>query len=135
MSIFYNGDNELRLCHLTLVKKKKYDEFVAEFVRRFRDTKNRCYSLIISVKDLTELALNGLRSHIKEKLEGYGFLTINQVFKELWLKKAEVKSLSLNLIVLVCICYMVILRTIGTVRFMLLNLYGHLAISLALVLL
>ena len=35
---FYNGDNELRLCHLTSVKQK-YDESVAEFVRRFRDKK------------------------------------------------------------------------------------------------
>ena len=41
--------------------------------------KNRCYSLVISEKDLAELALNGLRSHIKEKLEGYEFLTVNQV--------------------------------------------------------
>ena len=43
--------------------------------------KNRCYSLVISEKDLAELALNGLRSHIKEKLEGYEFLTINQVLQ------------------------------------------------------
>ena len=35
---FYNGDNELRLCHLTSVKQK-HDESVAEYVRRFRDTK------------------------------------------------------------------------------------------------
>ena len=35
---FYNGDNELRLCHLILVKQK-HDESVAEYVRRFRDTK------------------------------------------------------------------------------------------------
>ena len=38
MSIFFNGDNELRLYHLTLVKQK-HDESVAEFVRRFRDKK------------------------------------------------------------------------------------------------
>ena len=53
MSIFFNGDNELRLCHLTSVKQK-YDESVAEFVRRFRDTKNRCYNLVISENDLAE---------------------------------------------------------------------------------
>ena len=35
---FYNGNNKLRLCHLTSVKQK-YDESVAEFVRRFRDKK------------------------------------------------------------------------------------------------
>ena len=28
--------------------------------------KNRCYSLVIFEKDLAELALNGLRYHIKE---------------------------------------------------------------------
>ena len=43
--------------------------------------KNRCYGLVISEKDLAELALNGLRSHFKEKLEGYKFLTINQVLQ------------------------------------------------------
>ena len=77
---FFNGDNELRLCHLTSVKQK-HDEFVAEYIRRFRDTKNQCYSLVISEKDLTELALNGLRTHIKEGLEGYEFLTVNQVLQ------------------------------------------------------
>ena len=35
---FFNGDNELRLCHLTSVKQK-HDESVAEYIRRFRDTK------------------------------------------------------------------------------------------------
>ena len=43
--------------------------------------KNRCYSLVISEKDLIELSLNGLRSHIKEKLVGYEFLTVNQVLQ------------------------------------------------------
>ena len=77
---FYNGDNELRLFHLTSVKQK-HDASVVEYIRRFRDTKNRCYSLVISEKDLAELALNGLRTHIKERLEGYEFLTVNQVLQ------------------------------------------------------
>ena len=63
---FYNGDNELRLCHLTSVKQK-HDESVAEYIRRFRYIKNRCYNSVISEKDLAELALNGLRTHIKER--------------------------------------------------------------------
>ena len=37
--------------------------------------------MIIFKKDLAKLALNGLRYHIKEKLEGYEFLTINQVLQ------------------------------------------------------
>ena len=33
----------------------------------------------IAEKDLADLAFNGLRSHIKEKLEGYDFFTVIQV--------------------------------------------------------
>ena len=88
---FYNGENELRLCHLTSVKQK-HDESVAEFIRRFRDTKNRCYSLVISEKDLAELALNGLRSHIKEKIEGYEFLTVNQVLQRALAQESRSKE-------------------------------------------
>jgi hypothetical protein len=88
---FYNGDNELRLSHSTLVRQK-VDEPIAEYIRRFRDTKNRCYSLIISEKDLAELALNGLRSHIKEKLEGYEFLTINQVLQRALAQESRSKE-------------------------------------------
>jgi DNA-binding response OmpR family regulator len=36
---FDNGDNELRLSHLTSIRQK-LDEPVAEYIRRFRDTKN-----------------------------------------------------------------------------------------------
>jgi hypothetical protein len=41
--------------------------------------KNRCYNLVISEGDLTELAFNGLRSHIREKLEGHEFIDVSQV--------------------------------------------------------
>ena len=33
----------------------------------------------ITEKDLADLAFNGLRSHIKERLEGYDFFTVTQV--------------------------------------------------------
>jgi len=77
---FYNGDNKLRLSHLTSVRQKLHEP-VVEYIRRFRDTKNQCHRLVIPEKDLAELALNGLRSHTNEKLEGYKFLTINQVLR------------------------------------------------------
>jgi len=53
------------------------EALVAEYIRRFRDTKNRCYSLIIFKKNLAELALNGLRSHIKENLEGVSAILLS----------------------------------------------------------
>jgi hypothetical protein len=75
---FYSGDNELRLSHLTSVQQK-HDEPITSYIRRFRETKNYCYNLVISERDLAELAFNGLRSHIKEKLEGHEFIDVAQV--------------------------------------------------------
>ena len=56
---FYSGDNELKLSHLTSVKQK-HDESVTDSIKRFRDTKNRCYSLVITEKDMANLVLSGL---------------------------------------------------------------------------
>jgi hypothetical protein len=44
---FYSGDNELKLSHLTSLKQK-HDESVTDYIKRFSDTKNRCYSLVIT---------------------------------------------------------------------------------------
>src|SRR4051812_7714224 len=43
---FYNGETELRLSNLTMVRQM-YNESVHDYIRRFRDTKNRCFSLTI----------------------------------------------------------------------------------------
>ena len=77
---FYSGDNELKFSHLTSVKQK-HDESVSDYVKRFRETKNRCFSLVITERDLADLVLSGLRTPIREKLEGYEFLNINQVLQ------------------------------------------------------
>jgi hypothetical protein len=65
------------LSHLTSVRKK-HDEPVTSYIRRFRETKKHCYNLVISERDLAELAFNGLRSHIREKLEGHEFIDVAQ---------------------------------------------------------
>jgi hypothetical protein len=44
---FYSGENEFKLSHLTSVKQQ-HDEFVVDYIKRFRDTKNQYFSLIIS---------------------------------------------------------------------------------------
>ena len=43
------------------------------------NTKSWCFGVNIAENDLADLALNGLRSHIKERLEGYDFFTVTQV--------------------------------------------------------
>jgi hypothetical protein len=55
------------------------DESVNDYIRRFRNTKNRCFNVNLAEKDLADLAFNGLQSHTKEKLEGHEFFVVNQV--------------------------------------------------------
>jgi hypothetical protein len=52
-----------------------------EYLKRFRETWNRCYDLTIGEKDLAELAFVGLSSHLREKMEGYDFADVNQVLQ------------------------------------------------------
>ena len=78
---FYTGDTELRLSHLTSVKQK-HNESVAEYIRRFRDTRNRYFNLTISDRNFADLAFSGLLSHLKEKLENHDFLDVSQVLQK-----------------------------------------------------
>jgi hypothetical protein len=66
------------LSNLTLVRKNR-DESVNDYIRRFRDTKNLCFNLTISEKDMADLAFNSLRSYLREKLDGHTFITLSQL--------------------------------------------------------
>jgi hypothetical protein len=54
------------LPHLTVIKQK-HNEPAVDYIRRFRDTRNQCFNLNISDKDLADLAYLGLSPHLKEK--------------------------------------------------------------------
>jgi hypothetical protein len=73
---FYNGETELRLSYLVAVRQKN-NEIVFDYMRRFRDTKNKCYGLTLREKDLAELAFAGLSRALKDKMEGHDFLNVN----------------------------------------------------------
>jgi hypothetical protein len=53
-----------------------------DYIRRFRDTRNRCFNLNISNKDLVDLAYSGLTLHLKEKLESHVFSDVSQVLQQ-----------------------------------------------------
>jgi hypothetical protein len=53
------------LSYLTAIKQKQY-EHVVDYIRRFRDTRNQCFNLNISDKDLADLAYSGLSPHLKK---------------------------------------------------------------------
>jgi hypothetical protein len=82
---FYSSDAELRLSDLTTVKQK-HNESAAEYIRRFRDTRNRCFNLNISDKDLADLAYLGC-SHLKDKLDFHIFSDVSQVLQ--WVLNCE----------------------------------------------
>jgi hypothetical protein len=54
---------------------------VSNYIRRFRDTRNHCFNLNISDKDLADLAYSGLSSYLKEKLKSHIFSDISQVLQ------------------------------------------------------
>jgi hypothetical protein len=62
---FYSGDTKLRLSCLTAIKQK-HNESATDYIRRFRDTRNRYFNLNISDKDLADLAYSELSQHLKE---------------------------------------------------------------------
>jgi hypothetical protein len=80
MTIFYNGETKLRLPHLVAIKQKG-GESVAEYIRRFRDVRNKCYELTIRDKDLTELSFAGLTMTPRDKMEMHDFSDVNQVLQ------------------------------------------------------
>jgi hypothetical protein len=89
---FYSDDTELRISHLTAIKQK-HNELVVDYIRRFRDIRNRCFNLNISDKDRADAAYSELVPHIKEKLESHVFLMLAKSCSRLWIAKAEPKSL------------------------------------------
>jgi hypothetical protein len=76
----YFGDTKLRLSHLTAIKQK-HNESIAEYIRRFRDTRNQYFNLNISDKDLADLTYSRLTPHLKEKLESHIFFDVSQVLQ------------------------------------------------------
>jgi hypothetical protein len=86
---FYNGEVQLRLSDLTVVRQK-YNETVSEYLKRFREIRNLCYNLTIGEKDLVDLAFVGFSSYLKEKLEGQDFIDVNPAGVKLAEKAAGV---------------------------------------------
>jgi hypothetical protein len=66
------------LSHLIAIKEK-HNEPAADYIMRFRDTRNQCFNLNISDKDFADLAYSGLSLHLKEKLENHVFSDVSQV--------------------------------------------------------
>jgi hypothetical protein len=77
---FYNREVELRLSDLTSLRQK-YTETISNYLRQFRETRNRCYNLTIAEKDLADLAFVASTPYLKDKVDGQEFSDTNQLLQ------------------------------------------------------
>ena len=64
-SVLFHWDYWVKVDRFDRLRQRN-DELVAAFIQRFRDVKNRCYSLVLSDQQLADAAFNGLLPHIKD---------------------------------------------------------------------
>jgi hypothetical protein len=69
---------QLKLTDLTSVRQGR-DESVSAYIKKFKETKNRCFNLSITDMDLANICLKGSRSSIRDNIEGTNFLSVAQV--------------------------------------------------------
>jgi hypothetical protein len=93
---FFSGDYQSKLVDLTSVKQGK-DDTVSNYLKRFKQIKNRCFNLSISDSDLANPTAKGLKSTLREILEGVDFYSLDYVLvrgmaQELKLNKEKRKT-------------------------------------------
>jgi hypothetical protein len=49
--------------------REKYTKTVSDYLRRFREVRNRCNNLTIAENDLADLAFAGLTPYLRDKLD------------------------------------------------------------------
>ena len=81
-SYFYTGTSEKKLVDLTSLRMKS-TETPQEYLRRFRETKNMCFSLNIPDDQLPGLCIHGMLPNIQEKLFGLEFDDLGQLAQRL----------------------------------------------------
>jgi hypothetical protein len=102
---FFSVDYELDLVDLVALRQAK-DESVNDYIRRFWDTRNRCFQIHLAEKQLAGLAFNGLRYYLKERLEGIQFFMLAQLHQrafacESWSKEIA-KTIRHNVHIVEC---------------------------------
>ena len=81
-SYFYTGTNEKKLVDLMSLRMRT-NETPLEYLCRFRETKNMCYSLNLPDDQLPGIAIAGMLPNIKEKLFGMEFDDLGQLAQRL----------------------------------------------------
>ena len=75
---FYTRTGERKIIDLTTIKKRA-NESDAEFLQRFRETRNLCFSLNLTDDQLAALVVQGMLPTWREKLLGQEFDNLGQL--------------------------------------------------------
>jgi hypothetical protein len=72
----------MKITDLTRLKQRN-DETIARFIQRFREVRNKCYSLNLGDKELAKLAFQGLLLTLKEKYASHDFESLSQLVNQM----------------------------------------------------
>ena len=75
---FYTRTGEKKITDLTTIRQKT-NESGTEFLQRFRETRNLCFSLNLADDQLAALAVQGMLPTWREKLLGQEFDNLGQL--------------------------------------------------------
>nr|AAV43984.1 putative polyprotein [Oryza sativa Japonica Group]AAV44059.1 hypothetical protein [Oryza sativa Japonica Group] len=95
-SYFYSGVHEMKLFDLTAIKQR-YDEPVHEYIQRFREIRNKCFSLSLTDAQLADLAFQGMIPPIREKFSSEDFDSLSYLIQKVTLhehRSADVRRSS-----------------------------------------
>ncbi|RLN28494.1 uncharacterized protein C2845_PM05G14720 [Panicum miliaceum] len=79
---FYAGVHEMKLSDLTSLRQRS-DEPVMGYIQRFREVRNKCYSLALTDAQLADIAFQGLLPQIKERYAAQEFESLSQIVHRL----------------------------------------------------
>jgi hypothetical protein len=71
----FSKEHELGLADSATVRQG-CEESINDYIRRFRDTRTRCFQIRVADKELDGLAFNGLLSYLRDKLDVTQFFSI-----------------------------------------------------------
>nr|AAM74265.1 Putative retroelement [Oryza sativa Japonica Group]AAP53658.1 retrotransposon protein, putative, unclassified [Oryza sativa Japonica Group] len=80
-SYFYSGVHEMKLSDLTAIKQR-HDEPVHEYIQRFREMRNKCFSLSLTNAQLADLAFQGMIPPIREKFSSEDFDSLSHLIQK-----------------------------------------------------
>jgi hypothetical protein len=72
----------MKITDLTRLKQRN-DETIAGFIQRFREIRNKCYSLNLGDKQLVELSFQGLLPTLREKYASHDFKSLSQLVSQM----------------------------------------------------